>query len=270
MSAFAGKVALVTGASSGIGAALARELARQGASVALLARRVERLDAVKAQIEASGGTAVSIPCDVDRDGEIERAVAQTKETLGRIDVVVANAGFGVMGRLEDLSIDDYRRQFETNVFGLLRTAKAALAELKRTRGVLVLIGSALGRVSLPEASPYAMSKFAVSALADGLRGELERDGVSTVLITPGFVESEFRRVDNQGRFHPEVPEMMPASFLMPAEKAARQIVRAIRRRERERIVTPFAKGFVFLGRHFPRLSAWLGARLVAGGPQRPF
>jgi len=131
--AFTGKVAFITGASAGIGAALAREFARQGAAVVLVARRRERLQELAAAIEQSGGKALAIEGDVTVDGSLEQAMAEAKRAYGRVDIVVANAGFGVMGRFDKLTLDDYRRQFETNIFGVMRTAKAALDEL-RTAG----------------------------------------------------------------------------------------------------------------------------------------
>ena len=119
---------LITGASSGIGAALAREFARQGADLVLLARRTDRLTALAAELERQGRRALALTGDVTVDGDLERAVAETRAKLGRLDVAVANAGFGVVGPVERLTLDDYRRQFETNVFGVLRTVHAALPD----------------------------------------------------------------------------------------------------------------------------------------------
>ena len=145
MSRFADRVVLVTGASSGIGAELAREFAQEGADLVLTARRVPRLEEL-AEIRTLGRRALVVVCDVTQDGALERAVGQGTEAFGRLDVVVANAGFGVVGSFERLTLDDYRRQFETNVFGVLRTARAALPALRRSRGTLVIIGSVSGHV----------------------------------------------------------------------------------------------------------------------------
>jgi short-subunit dehydrogenase len=258
---FAGKVIFITGASSGIGAGLAREFARQGAGVALLGRRAERLRALAAEIRTDGGHALAIPCDVTREGDLERAVALTVASLGPIHVVVANAGFGVAAPFAKLRLDDYRRQFETNVFGVLRTVYATLDELMRSRGTLVIIGSVAGYISTPGSSPYAMSKYAVRAYAEALRSELAPQGVAVVLITPGFVESEIRRVDNRGRLHPDAPDPIPARLRMPTVRAARQIVRATARRRREKIITLHGKLAVFLQHHCP----WLVHRLTRRG-----
>jgi len=252
---FPGHVALITGASSGIGAALAREFSRQGADVALLARRRDRLIALAGEIEARGRRALVMVGDVTLDGDLERAVAETQAGLGRLDVVVANAGFGVVGPVEHLALDDYRRQFETNVFGVLRTVQASIGPLRAARGRLAIIGSVAGHIATPGSSPYAMSKFAVRALAESLGHELARSGVSVTLVTPGFVASEIRRVDNAGVLRTEASEPMPAWLVMPAERAARQIVRAIARRRREVVVTAHGKLAVFLQRHAPWLVA---------------
>lgn len=255
MGVFSGRSVLITGASSGIGAGLAREWARQGADVALAARRVERLEALARDCQAVGARAVAIPCDVTRDGDCEEAVARTRSALGRLDVVVANAGFGVMGAFEKLALEDYRRQFETNVFGVLRTAYASLAELTATRGRLVVIGSVSGHVASPGASAYAMSKFAVRALAEALRAEWRRRGVSVTLISPGFVESEIHQVDNRGVHHPDSPDLVPRWLRMPTDRAARLIVRAAAQRRREVVITGHGKAAVFLKRHVPWLVA---------------
>ena len=249
---FAGNAVFITGASSGIGAALAREFAREGADVALAARRTDRLEALAAEVGKTGRRAVVIACDVTRDGDLERAVERTRAVLGKLDVVVANAGFGVSGPLERLSLDDYRRQLETNVFGVLRTIYATLDDLKKTRGRLVLIGSVSGHVGVPGSSAYSMSKFAVHGLAASLGHELAQYGIAVILISPGFVESEITQVDNRGVWHAEAPRRpLPRAIVMPTPAAARKIVSAVARRRREAVITPFGKTAVFLQRHLP-------------------
>ena len=255
---FSGQAVFITGASSGIGAALAREFARRGADVALAARRTERLDALAEDVRRSGGRALAVACDVTKDGDVERAVAATRAAFGRLDVVVANAGFGVVGDVARLTLDDYRRQFETNVFGVLRTVWASLDDVKRARGRVVIIGSVSGHLATAGSTPYAMSKFAVRALAEALGHEVARDGVSVTLISPGFIESEIRRVDNAGRLSDAAPDPVPSWLVMSAERAARQIVNAVARRRREAVITGHGRAAVFLTRH----ASWLMATVI--------
>ena len=195
-----------------------------------------------------------VACDVTQDGALERAVGQALEAFGRLDVAVANAGFGVVGPFERLALDDYRRQFETNVFGVLRTAAAALPALRRSRGTLVIIGSVSGHVPTAGASAYAMSKAAVRAFAGALRGEVRAAGVGVVLVSPGFVESEFRAGRQPGGRHPGRARPRAALAGRPGARAARAIVRAVARRRREVVVTGHGKAIVWLARHMP----WLG------------
>lgn len=250
---FRNKVVLITGASSGIGEALAHEFARQGADLALAARRLDRLRAVAFSCEKLGSRVRILQCDVTRDNDVETAINDAREEFGRIDVVVANAGFGVAGPVEKLELDDFRRQFETNVFGVIRTVKATLDDLKKSRGRLVLIGSVAGHVALPGNSPYSMSKFAVRALADALHSELKPYGISTTLISPGFVDSEIRKVDNRGELHEEARDPIPRWIRVSSKSAAREIVRAVRLRERERVVTGHGKAIVAVNRLAPFL-----------------
>lgn len=260
--------ALVTGASSGIGAALAVELARRGADVALVARRRARLEDVAAQVEGLGRRALVLPADVTAPGEVEAAVEAARTGLGRLDVVVANAGFAVRGTVASLTLDDYRRQMETNVFGVLRVVKAALPEVTRRRGRLVLMGSVSSYASMPTGSAYAMSKFALRALADALRYEVAGAGVTVTLVCPGFVESEIYEVDNLGQHQPGRPRGVPAWLVMPTARAARQIATAVERRRAEIVVTGHGRLAVALERHAPRLLHAAVGRLWTRGRLR--
>lgn len=252
-----GSVALVTGASSGIGEAMCIELAQRGAAVVLAARRAERIEAVAERIRSAGGRAVAVACDVTVDGDPERCVERAIEAYGRLDWVVANAGYGVGGPFEKLSLDDYRRQLETNLYGVLRTAKASLEALRASRGCLAIVGSVNSFLALPTVSAYCVSKFAVRALARSLRHELRPDGVAVTLLAPGFVESEIRKVDNQGRYREEWRDTVPGWLKMPADVAARKMVNATVRRRRVAVVTLHGKLFVWIERHAPWLAAWL-------------
>lgn len=259
MKNFQDQVVFLTGASSGIGAALAREFAEQGAKLILTARRKENLKKLEQELNQNIAQSIAITCDVTQEKELNEAVHQTKEKFGKINIVIANAGFGVAGNLENLTLEDYQRQFDTNVFGVLKTIYATLEELRKTKGTLVIIGSVAGYFTHAGSSAYSMSKYAVRALAETLQFELSDDGISVVLISPGLVESEFQQIDNRGIFHPEVSSNrnLPTWLFMPAKKAAKQIVKAIRKKKKEQLITGHGKAMVFLKRHFPRLCHWL-------------
>lgn len=262
---FKDKVVLITGASSGIGEELARQLAQARAKVALAARRKDVLESLAEKIAAGGEhTVLAFECDVTRDGDVERAVAETVRQWGKLDVVIANAGFGIVGPLRQLTLEDYRRQFETNVFGVLRTVLAALPEIEKSKGNVVLIGSVSGWAASPGASPYAMSKFAVRALANSITPELRLAGVKVTLISPGFVASDIRRVDNQGQLHAGAKDPVPAWLIMSTKKAARQILQAVARGKREAIITGHGKLLVALERFFPWITRAVGRKLAAG------
>ena len=267
---FQGKTVLITGASSGIGEELARQLGEAGAQLTLAARRTDLLEAVAQRIAATGAPRPLIArCDVTRDGDVERAVAESTRRWGKLDVVVANAGFGIVGAFRDLSLDDYRRQFETNVFGVLRTIYAALPEVEKAGGNVVIIGSVAGWTSSPNGSPYAMSKFATRALADAITPELSLNRVTVTLISPGFVASDIRRVDNQGTLQADAPDPIPAWLVVPTEKAARQILRAVARGKGEAIITVHGKILVAIERFLPWLSRAIKRRIAARGGYRP-
>lgn len=265
------KAVLITGASSGIGEELAWQLGQAGAKLTLAARRQDQLERVAQKIAGSGhARALVLPCDVSRDGQLEGAVSESVRQWGKLDVVFANAGFGVVGPWKKLSLEDYRRQFETNVFGVLRTLFAALPELQKTQGHLALISSVAGWVATPGASPYCMSKFALRALANSLTPELRLAGVKITLISPGFVVSNIRRVDNRGMLHSGTADPIPRWLQMPTERAVRKILRAVARGKREEIITVHGKLFVALERFLPWANRLIAARIAAGsGSYRP-
>ncbi|MCB9508376.1 MAG: SDR family oxidoreductase [Myxococcales bacterium] len=250
---FAGKVAWITGGGSGIGRALAVELARNGADVAVSGRRADRLSEAVAACEAEGVRAIAVPCDVTQEDSVQAAVASVVAQLGRLDVAVANAGFGVSGAVVDVSADEWRRQLDTNVVGVAMTARHAVPELEKTRGRLVVVGSVSGTISVPGSGAYSASKYAVRSLAQTLSIELAPRGVSCTLIQPGFVESEIAKVDNRGEYKESRKDRRPAKLMWKADDAARVMVRAIDRRAREYTFTAHGKAAAFLGMHFPGL-----------------
>ena len=256
------EVVLITGASSGIGEALAREYARRGARVALLARRGDKLaalcDELNAQGSAGGGTrAIALTADVTRIDDLDAAVRRALDEFGGINVVIANAGGGVLGNFKRLTDDDYRAQFELNVMGVVHTLRASLAPLERSGGSFAVVSSVMAYLAMPDASPYSVSKAAARSLAESLRVDLAPLGVSVTHVAPGFINTELRRVDAEGKRDPNGKDPVPDWLQMPAPVAARKIVGAIRCRRRELVLTGVGKLGVFFAMHFPGLTAWV-------------
>jgi short-subunit dehydrogenase len=240
-------------------------LGHAGAKLTLAARRGELLDKLGQRIaDARNPAPLVVQCDVTQDGSLQKAAEESVRHWGKLDVAIANAGFGVVGPFKNLSVEDYRRQFETNVFGVLRTIYAALPEIEKNKGNIAIIGSVSGWAATPGASPYNMSKFAVRALANAITPELRLGGVRVTLISTGFVASDIRRVDNQGTFHEHAKEPIPSWLVMPTDKAVRQILRAIARGKREAIITGHGKALVFLERFLPWVIRAAGRKIAAG------
>ncbi|PEN12584.1 short chain dehydrogenase [Longibacter salinarum] len=248
---FNGHVVWITGASSGIGRALALEFARRGADLALSARREEKLRDVAGEIEALGHDALVVPCDVTEEAQVEAAVQQIVDHFGHLDVAVANAGFGVMGTIEDVDAETWRRQLDVNVVGLTQTARYAIPELRKTSGRVVLIGSVASMVTLPNTGAYSASKAAVRSIGQALSMELKDDSVTCTTIHPGLVESDIARVDNTNVHDPDRKDPRNQELMWPTDKAARVMADAIEKRKREYVFTGHGKIMGFLCRHFP-------------------
>jgi NADP-dependent 3-hydroxy acid dehydrogenase YdfG len=209
-----GTVALVTGASSGIGEATALELARLGAKVAVAARRRDRLDALASQIGELGGEALVIEADVTDEVVARGAVESTVERFGRLDTVIANAGVMLLGPIEDAPLDEWERMLDLNLRGLLYTAHAALPHLlsaaqsePRNVADLVLISSVAGRVARLGSGVYNMTKHGVGAFGESLRQEVTKRHVRVCLVEPGAVSTELA-----GHNRPQVLEQIASRF----------------------------------------------------------
>ncbi|MGE2720337.1 SDR family NAD(P)-dependent oxidoreductase [Mycolicibacterium celeriflavum] len=197
MTALTGTVALVTGASSGIGAATARALAAEGASIALVARRRERLSELADEITAAGGTALAVPADVTDAEQVAAAVSTTVDEWGRLDTLVNNAGLLRMGVAAEAALADWDALVSVNIQGVLYATRAALPHLiaaaaDSPRGVadIVTISSTGGRVARPGTAVYSLTKFGVSAFSEGIRQELVGNRVRVGIVEPGTVDTE--------------------------------------------------------------------------------
>ena len=185
-----GKVALVTGASSGIGRATALALAEAGAAVAIAARRADRLAGLAAEIEATGAEALVIEADLGDAGVPAQLVEKAASRLGRLDIVVNNAGVMLLSSVAEAVGEEWRRMIELNLLSLMSLTQAALPHLKASKGHVVNIASVAGRVANPGASGYAATKFGVVAFSEALRREVFSDGVRVTVVEPGLVRTE--------------------------------------------------------------------------------
>ncbi len=189
---YQGLRALVTGASSGIGRTLALRLAREGARVALVARRAEELEKLAAEIRSGGSEAVVLPCDVSSAAEVAATAARAREVWGGIDMLVNNAGYGHHRTFLEWSVEDMERVMRVNYFGTLYFTKALLpAMVEQRRGWLVFVASVAGKIAPPEESAYAASKFAMVGLAASLSLEVEDAGVHVLTVCPGVIRTPF-------------------------------------------------------------------------------
>ena len=186
-----GKVALVTGASSGIGEGTALSLAKAGATLALSARRADRLEALVAKIEALGGKAIALPGDMTVEADAVAAVEDTVARLGRIDILINSAGVMQAGGIEGADLDEYRRVVEINLFGTVYTCRAALPHMiAQGSGDIVTISSLAGRKGGPMTNAYSASKHAVNSMTDALRQEVGGKGIRVSILMPGATETE--------------------------------------------------------------------------------
>jgi NADP-dependent 3-hydroxy acid dehydrogenase YdfG len=186
-----GKVAVVTGASSGIGEATAEALAAEGASVVVAARREDRLTDLVKRMEGNGGKTLSVQCDVTDEEQAHALIQKAEEEFGSVDILVNNAGVMLLSKVEKGLSDQWRQMFDVNVMGLLYATDAAVEVMKRQKsGHIVNISSVAGRKVRPTGGVYSGTKFAVNAISEGLRQELLEDNVRVTMVEPGAVETE--------------------------------------------------------------------------------
>ncbi|AKG21432.1 SDR family oxidoreductase [Calothrix sp. 336/3] len=187
-----GKVAIVTGASSGIGEATAIALAAEGALVAIAARRTDRLDGVAKHIEGRGGKVLSITTDITDETQVGDLIEKTNAEFGQVDILVNNAGIGVLGAIDTGNPADWRKAIDVNVLGVLYATHAVLPILKAQKsGHIVNISSVAGRTARAGVGVYNATKWGVNALSEALRQEVYQDNIRVTIIEPGLVDTEF-------------------------------------------------------------------------------
>lgn len=261
------KVFIVTGASEGLGRAIAAALATAGCKVALASRNAEALDSAVADLKAAGGDALAVPTDVTNDEAVAAMVARTLAHFGRLDGLVNNVGLSMRGAALDTTPDDFRRLLELNLLATVRCTRAAAGQIIERRGHIVNIGSLAAKSAARWMGAYPAAKAALGAYTQQLRLELAPQGVHVLLVCPGPIARDKPRT-----YGAEEMPNLPASAQEPGggvktgtiapEALARRIVAACERRQPELIVPGKARVLFALAQLSPRLGDWLLARFT--------
>jgi len=260
MATYAGRVVVVTGASQGIGKALCLELAGQRPKLVLAARDASALEAVAAECRSRGGQALVVPTDVSDEAACRGLVERTVAAFGALDVLVNNAGMGMLARFEDvLELSLYERLMRVNYLGSVYPTWHALPHLKRSRGQIVAVSSLAGLSGVPMRTAYAATKHAQMGFFDSLRVELRGSGVSVTVIAPYFVQSEIRRRSPGPDGRPVEASPVREDEIMSAEACARLMVPAMERRQRMLVMSLKGK----LGRWVKLVAPGLVDRIAA-------
>ena len=249
-----GKVVIVTGASSGIGEATARQFGREGAMVVLAARRVDKLETLAKEIEAmgTGSQSLVVQADLSKLDDIQKLVSHTLEIFGRIDVLVNNAGFGRLDWLENLDpVKDIQAQIDVNVMGVIQTTRQVLpVMIKQRSGSIVNMCSMAGLVGTPTYTIYAASKHAVHGFSEALRREVKPWGIDVSLVYPGGVVTEFTQHAGIKR---KTKAATPKFMLLTAEQVGEAVVKLVRHPRRMWIIPWLWSVTVFMNRFLPGL-----------------
>jgi len=223
----ADKVVVITGASSGLGASTAKLLARHGAKVVLGARRKDRIDAVVQEISAAGGTAIGFAADVTKRADVEALIQGAVDRFGRVDVLVNNAGIMAIAPIQLLKVEEWDRQIDVNIRGVLYGVAAALPHMQQQQsGHIINLASVTGiKVFAPGGTVYSATKFAVRALTEGLRMELHAANIRCTMISPGAIASELQDGSSDPSSATFVKEFY--KIAIPADAVARAVLYAI-------------------------------------------
>jgi short-subunit dehydrogenase len=259
-------VVVITGASKGIGAELARQLAAKGAKLVLAARNERELEVVAEQCRRIGAAVVAVRADVTVERDCQSIMAGAAVAFGRIDALVNNAGMTMWARFEDIAdLSILEQIMRVNYMGAVYCTRHALPLLRESRGLLVGISSLAGRVGVPTRTGYAASKHAMAGFFDSLRIELDDSGVDVTMIYPGYVATGIRENAAGPDGKPILVSPVKEREVMSVEDCTRRIVRAIERREREVVMTARGKIGLWLKLLAPSLVDRIARRAVEQG-----
>ena len=259
-------VILITGASKGIGAELARQMVAKGAKLVLAARNAKELDEVAAQCTALCASVITVKADVAVEHDCQAIVTAALLAFGRIDVLVNNAGMSMWARFEDIEdVEVLARIMQVNYMGAVYCTRHALPHLRETRGRIVGISSVAGRTGVPTRTGYSASKHAMTGFFDSLRIELDGSGVTVTMIYPDFVATGIRENATGPDGKPILVSPVKEGEVMSVEDCARRIVKAIEGREREVVMTARGKMGLWLKLFAPSLVDRIARRAIEKG-----
>ena len=260
---------IVTGASSGIGLASARQFGSEGARVVMAARSLERMQSLAPSV-AGPDRVLCVRCDVTREEDCCALVEATVARWGRIDILVNNAGISMRAMFRDLDLSVLRRLMDVNYWGTVYCTKFALPYLLASKGSVVGVVSTAGYSALPARTGYSSSKYAIRGFLDALRIEHLKDGLNVLVFAPGYTASNVRRAALLADGTPQGDTPLEENRLMSAERCARFLSRALRRRRSSAVLTPLGRASLWARRLFPSLMDRLTYRYVSREAGSPF
>jgi short-subunit dehydrogenase len=265
------KIVIITGASSGIGLACAKEFASQGARLSLAARNTDKLKEIEKELTHAGHEVLVTPTDVSREEDCKNLIDKTVTRFGKIDILVNNAGISMRALFKDLDISILKQLMDVNFWGTVYCTKYALPYLLETKGSVAGVSSIAGFIGLPGRIGYSASKFAMHGFLQTLRTENLKTGLHVLIAAPGFTASNVRKsaLTANGKQQGDTPRA--EDKMMSAEEVARHIAKAIKNRKRTLILT-FKEGklTVFLNKWLPTLIEKLSYNHMAKEPDSPF
>ncbi len=264
------KTVVITGASSGIGKALAYTFAEKGSQVFLGARSKDKLQEIVKEIEAKGGKAAFYPLDVTREEECKNFILQAKETFGKLDVLINNAGISMRALFNDTTPDVLKQVMAVNFWGTVYCTKYALPFLLETKGSVVAVSSVAGIKGLPGRTGYSASKFAIHGFMESLRIENLKTGLHVLMAYPGFTASNIRNTALVADGSQQGKSPLEEGKIMPAEEVAEHIYKAVKKRKKSMVLTAEGKLTVFLSKFFTGFLDKLVYNHMAKEPDSPF
>ncbi len=265
------KVVVITGASSGIGKALAYTFAKQGARLVIAARNIEALQIMVSEISGYGVEICAVKTDVSVENDCKNLISETIKRFGTIDVLICNAGISMRALFADLDLKVIHQLMDVNFWGTVYCAKFAMPYLLESKGSLTGVISVAGHIGLPGRTGYSASKFAVRGFLESLRTENLKTGLHVMIVAPGFTASNIRNIALNAAGNPQEESPRDEKSMMTAEEVAEKILKGVIKRKNN-IVLTFKEGklIVLINKLFPALSRKLAFNHMAKEPDSPF